>query len=68
MSDLRKEEPQLSQEELVAVRRFIEEEARMRWLWHTIRKSSAWLAAVVGSVVLLWDHLIKVLRSMLGID
>lgn len=58
----------LTEAELRAVREMLLEEERMRWLWRTTRKTAAWLAAVIGGLILVWEQLVKALRAMLGLS
>jgi hypothetical protein len=54
----------LTDEEIREIRGIIEADKRAKWLWATIRTGSIWLAAVLGALMLAWDSLGRILRSI----
>lgn len=48
------------------VRRLIEMaemDERREWLFSVIRRVSAWVAGVLGAVILFWDTIVRVLKG-----
>ena len=48
------------------VRRLIdiaEMDERREWLFSVIRKVAAWVAGVLGAVILFWDTIVRVLKG-----
>lgn len=60
------QEPALTDEERRELRRIIEENRRMEWLGTIIRKTAAWIAVVVGAMVLLWDQFVRVIKGIVN--
>lgn len=56
----------LTDAEIREVRAIIEADRRAKWLWATIRTGAIWVAAVLGALVLAWDTLVKILRSIVS--
>jgi hypothetical protein len=56
--------PELSADEIAAVRELLERDRRVTWLWSTARTWAVWIAAVVGGVTIGWDTLAKIVRSL----
>ena len=58
---------ELKEDELEALKRLAkledrlskiaDEDAKMEWLWATVRKLAAWVTVVLGATVLMWDSL-----------
>lgn len=59
-----KKEPALTDHEIREIRSIIEENKRMEWLGTIIRKTAAWIAVVVGALVLLWDQLVRLIKGI----
>ena len=64
-SSIQPERP-LTDEELREVRRIIEADRRMKWLMATARITAIWIAAVAGTVSLLWDNLVRFVLHVVG--
>lgn len=56
----------LTDEEIREVRGIIEADKRAKWLWATIRTGAIWVAAVLGALMLAWDTLVKILKSIVA--
>lgn len=56
--------PQLSDSEIEEVRKIIEQQKRVKWLWGTLRTYAMWITAVVAGYSVGWDMLKKVLASL----
>ena len=43
-----------------------EDDARMEWLWSAIRRVASTVAIVVGAIVLFYDNLKSIIKSIAG--
>ena len=43
-----------------------DEDEKREWLFTLIRKSAAWVAAVLGAMILFWDSFVKFIRGIAG--
>ena len=57
---------QLSDAEVAAIRKIIEQEARRVWLFGSIRASASWIVITLGAIALGYESVVKALKSMLG--
>lgn len=48
--------------ELKEVRKMLRDEARVKWLWSTLRLWSYYVSAAVAGIFLLQEHLIKIFK------
>lgn len=55
---------ELTEAEIAEVRRIIESERRMRWLWASMRSLAVWIAAIVTGVTVGYQALIDVVRGL----
>ena len=60
------EQPPLSDSELTEIRRIIESEKRMKWLWASIRNVAVWIVAVIGGVALAYESLANAIKHLAG--
>jgi len=59
-----REENALTNGEIAELRRIIESERRMRWLWATLRNLAVWIVAVITGVTVGYQALIDVVRGL----
>lgn len=59
-------ERELSDDEIREIRAIIEADKRAKWLWATIRTGAIWVAAVLGALMLAWDTLVKIVKSIVA--
>ena len=66
----RRKEPRrvddLTEGEIQELRRIIEEERRMKWLWASARNLAVWVVAIITGITVGYQALIDVVRSMAG--
>ena len=55
---------ELTENEIAELRRIIESERRMRWLWASMRSLAVWIAAIVTGVTVGYQALIDVVRGL----
>jgi hypothetical protein len=55
----------LSDDEIREVREVIEQQRRYHWLAGLVRNTAAWIAVVIGAVILMWDSFKNAVRSAL---
>ena len=60
------EQPPLTDEEVAEIRRIIESEKRMKWLWASVRNIAVWIVAVIGGVVLAYESLANAVKHLAG--
>lgn len=51
----------LTDEEIAEIRRILDEERKMKWLWSVVRKWAAWIAGVAGMLVAFRDDISRLL-------
>jgi hypothetical protein len=56
----------LTDEEVEALRKVLEQESRRAWLFGSIRASSSWIVITLGGIALGYESVVKALRAMLG--
>jgi hypothetical protein len=56
----------LSDEELRDLRHIIEADRRMKWLMASARIGAIWIAAIAGTVSILWDNIVRFVLHMTG--
>lgn len=57
---------ELTESEIQELRRIIEEERRMKWLWASIRNLAVWIVAIITGITVGYQALIDVVRSLAG--
>jgi hypothetical protein len=62
----RRENPQLSEEELLVLRKMIKSEQHMQWLWCTMRNTAVWIVAIITCVTVAYSFLSNMLKHMIG--
>ena len=55
---------QLTEAEIVELRRIIESERRMRWLWASMRNVAVWIVAIITGVTVGYQALIDIVRGL----
>ena len=63
---LRQHERPFTDEELRELRGILEADRRMKWLMASARIGAIWLAAVVGTVSLLWESVVRFVLHVVG--
>ena len=58
----------LSDAEVEAIRKVLEQEARRAWLFGSIRSAASWIVITLGAIVLGYDSVVKAIKSMLGMS
>lgn len=58
--------PPLTARERAEVRDMLEADRRVKWFWRGTRAIAIWVAAVGGSLMLLWDGLVRVVKHIVG--
>jgi len=56
----------LSDEEVEALRKVLEQESRRAWLFGSIRASASWVVITLGAVALGYESMVKAIRGMIG--
>ena len=56
----------LTDAELRELREVLEADRRMKWVWASARIGAIWIAAVAGTVSLLWDSLVRFVLHIVG--
>jgi hypothetical protein len=56
----------LSDKELRDLRHIIEADRRMKWLMASARIGAIWIAAIAGTVSILWDNIVRFVLHMTG--
>lgn len=56
----------LSDKELRDLRHIIEADRRMKWLMASARIGAIWVAAIAGTVSILWDNIVRFVLHMTG--
>lgn len=64
--DLQNVERPLTDEEIREIRAIIEADKRAKWLWANIRTVAIWIAAVLGALMLAWDSLVRIVKSIVA--
>ena len=59
-----RDEHALTKGEIAEIRRIIEIERRMRWLWATLRNIAVWIVAVITGITVGYQALIDVVRGL----
>jgi len=54
----------LTNGEIAELRRIIEAERRMRWLWSSMRNLAVWIVAIITGVTVGYQALIDVVRGL----
>jgi hypothetical protein len=55
---------QLTDAEIAELRKLIEDDKRMRWLWASMRFHASWIAATVAAIVAFRDDIGSLIRFM----
>ena len=63
---LRQHERPLTDEELRELRGILEADRRMKWLMASARIGAIWLAAIFGTVSLIWDSVVRFVLHVVG--
>jgi hypothetical protein len=63
---LHQHERPFTDEELRELRGVLEADRRMKWLMASARIGAIWLAAIVGTVSLLWDSVVRFVLHVVG--
>lgn len=63
MPEDKKPSPQLSEEELRAIRDIIQSEQRAKWLWSSIRVWSIWIAGILTALSMGWETVVAVIKA-----
>jgi len=56
----------LTDDEIKELRELLEANRRMKWLWGNSRKTFIWLAAIIGTVSVAWEALVKFVLYITG--
>ena len=64
--DQQHHERPLTDAELRDLREVLEADRRMKWVWASARIGAIWIAAVAGTVSLLWDSLVRFVLHIVG--
>jgi len=59
-----RKEDALTNGEIAELRRIIESERRMRWLWTTLRNVAVWIVAIITGITVGYQALVDVVRSL----
>jgi hypothetical protein len=57
---------ELTQAEIVRLKKIAKEDERMEWLWSTVRSWSAYIAGILAALIAFRDDLGKVLKWITG--
>lgn len=56
----------LSDGEIRDIRRVLEADRRMKWLMASARIGAIWIAAIAGTMSLMWDNLVRFVLHIVG--
>ena len=42
-----------------------DEDEKREWLFAVIRKTAAWIAGVLGAIIVFWDSLVRILKGII---
>ena len=56
----------LTDAEVVAIRKVLEQESRRAWLFGSIRASASWIVITLGAIALGYESVVKAIKGIVG--
>ena len=56
----------LTEQEVLAVRRIIRDDARMAWLWATLRVWAGWATAAGAAIYAVYEPAVRAIKAMVA--
>jgi hypothetical protein len=57
---------ELTQAEILRLKKIAKEDERMEWLWSTIRRHAAWWAGILAGLIAFREDLVKAFSWIIG--